>query len=163
KVDPTRQSEFAKSVTDMASPPIEPVAIHEGKDYERGAMPTGELVAVKNTRNGLFSVTYDFDVGRIDDHFTCLALQVLPVSGAGNGSPAELPGQLYQRGVGLDPGCGKDRSSITVSGIDGNLEAAMALIRDWLAEPNFDDAVVKATVKQALTERANQVADPRSV
>ena len=90
KVDPSRQSAYAKSILDMEVSPIEPVAIVEGKDYERGKLATGDLVTVKNTRNGLFALSFQYDYGRADDKLACLALETLKFAGAGKRSTQEV-------------------------------------------------------------------------
>ncbi len=163
KVDPSRGSPYAKSILDMQVPPIEPVAIAEGKDYERGKLATGDMVAVKNTRNGLFAVSFAYDYGRADDKLACLALETLKVSGAAKRNAEQVARHLHELGLSIDVGCGKDAASISVSGIDRNLEAGMALLREWLAEPVIEEATVKARVATTLTERANGKASPQVV
>ncbi len=163
KVDPSRQSAYAKSILDMEVSPIEPVAIVEGKDYERGKLATGDLVTVKNTRNGLFALSFQYDYGRADDKLACLALETLKFAGAGKRSTQEVARHLHELGLSIDTGCSKNNASISISGIDRNLEAGMALLKEWLAEPMIDDAIVKARVATNLTERANAVASPQVV
>ncbi|HEY0990519.1 MAG TPA: insulinase family protein [Kofleriaceae bacterium] len=163
KVDPSRRGAFAKAVLDMPVTPIEPVAIAAGRDYVPTTVQTGDLIVVKNQRNGLFTVRYDYDVGRIDDRFVCLALEVLRVSGAGKRSAEQLARELHELGVTVDTDCSRTDASITVSGIDRNLDAALALVREWFAEPVFDAATVKARVATVLTERANAITTPQVI
>jgi len=163
KLDPGRQTEFAKSILDMPVMPIAPVAIVEGKDYERGTLPTGELVTVKNQRNGLFSLDFEYDYGRADDRYVCLALSVLEVSGAGKRSAGQVARQLHELGLSIATGCSKNETSISLSGIDRNLEAGMTLLREWLADPVIEDATLSARVAVALTERANAVTSPQAI
>jgi hypothetical protein len=101
-----------KSILDMPVTAIEPVAIAEGKDYERGKLATGELVSVKNQRNSLFSLSFEYDYGRADDRFACLSLQVL-VSGAGKRSAEQVSRQLHELGVSVDTGCSKNSAVIS--------------------------------------------------
>ncbi len=163
KVEEGRLSPYAKGIMEMKVSPIEPVAIVEGKDYERGKLAAGDLVVVKNERNGLFSATYEFNFGRSDERFACLSLDVLKSSGAGKRTPEQTVRALHELGLSIDTYCGKDESGITLAGIDRNLEAGMGLLREWLATPVFDDKLLAAKVAAALTERANAVADPRSI
>lgn len=163
KVDPSRQTPFAKSILGMAVTPIEPVAIVEGKDYERGKLATGDLIAVKNARNNLFAVSFEYDYGRADDKLACLALDTLKFSGAGKRNAEQVARHLHELGVSIDTGCGKDSASISLSGIDRNLEAGITLLREWLADPVIDDATVKARVATNLTERTNALGSPQVV
>jgi len=163
KVEQGRRSPYAQSIIDMKVSPIEPVALAEGKDYVKGKLPTGELVAVKNERNGLFQISWDFNFGRSDDRFSCMALDILKSSGAGKRTSVETDRALHELGLRMDTFCGKDESGITLSGMDRNLEAGIALIKEWLAGPSFDDKLLAAKVTAAITERNNALSDPRSV
>jgi predicted Zn-dependent peptidase len=163
KVDPSRQSPYMKEMLAMKVEPIEPVALKEGADYERGKLPTGPLVAVKNTRNGLFQAAFEFDHGAMDDKLVCLALETLPVSGAGKKTAEQVARELHELGIKIETGCGKDESTIQISGIDRNFEAGMKLLQEWLATPAIDDATLKARVATTLTERANAITDPQTI
>jgi predicted Zn-dependent peptidase len=163
KVDQGRRSPFAQGILDMKVPPIEPVALVDGKDYARGKLPTGDLITVKNERNGLFSVTYEYNYGRVDDKLSCLALQVFKASGAGKRTPEQTERELHELGLSVDTFCNKDESAITLSGIDRNLDKGMALLREWLAAPSFDAKILDAKVAAALTERKNTVTNPRAI
>jgi predicted Zn-dependent peptidase len=163
KVDPSRLTPYAKGVLDMSVTPIEPVAIVEGKDYERGKLATGELITVKNSRNSLFSLSFMYDYGRADDKLACLALETLKFTGAGKRNAEQVSRHLHELGLSIDTGCGKDSASISISGVDRNLEAGMTLLREWLSDPVIDDATVKARVATNLTERANAIGSPQVV
>ncbi|MGE0867823.1 MAG: M16 family metallopeptidase [Kofleriaceae bacterium] len=163
KVDPSRQSEFARSILAMPVTPIEPVALREGQDYTRSTIATGDLVTVPNTRNGLFAIEHEYDFGRTHDRFVCFALDMLKVSGAGKRTAEQFSRELHDLGVVVQTSCTKDSSSIYLSGIDRNLEAGMALVREQLANPVFDDATIRARVATSLTERANIMANPQSI
>lgn len=163
QVDPGRQSAFAKQILALPAAPIEPVAIVEGKDYERGVIPTGPLVAVRNTRNALFAVRHDYEFGRRDDRLVCLALEVWKVSGSGAQSAEQVTRALHELGLTVTSTCGVNQVSIRIDGADANLDAGMALIRTWLANPTFDDATLKARIAASLTERANALTSPAIV
>jgi len=163
KVDPSRSGAFARAVVAMPVAPIAPVGLEAGRDYVHGAIAAGPLITVNNPRNGLFTVRYDFDVGRTEDRFAGLALELLRVSGAGTRSAEQVARELHALGVVVFTHCSKSESSITIAGVDRNLDAALALVREWLAAPVFDEATVKARVATVLTDRANAVATPQTV
>ncbi|HEY0193347.1 MAG TPA: insulinase family protein, partial [Kofleriaceae bacterium] len=162
-LDPSRRGRFARAILDEPVPPIEPVALVAGKDYVRQALPTGPLVSVANARNGLFTVRYDYDVGRVDDRMVCVALDLLRLSGAGQRSADELQRELHQLGVSVTTSCSRGESAILVSGLDQNLEPALALVRGWLADPVFDAGTVKARVAAVESERANAISNPPTI
>jgi predicted Zn-dependent peptidase len=163
KLDPSRQTVFAKSILAMPVNPIEPVMLVEGKDYERGTLPTGEVIAVKNKRNGLFALRFEYNFGRADDRLACLAINSLDLVGAGKRSAEDVARQLHELGVSLDTSCSKDETHIAIAGPDRNLEPALALLRERLVAPVFDDAAVKARIATVMTERANALATPDTI
>ncbi|MCX5744430.1 MAG: insulinase family protein, partial [Proteobacteria bacterium] len=163
KVDPSRHSAFARQVLDLPVTPIEPVSLVAGKDYERASLVTGDLVSVKNTRNTLFSIAYEYNFGRRNDRLACLSLEIMKVAGAGKQTADQVARQLHELCLSIDTSCGKTKSIITLSGIDRNMDQGMALLREWLADAAVDEPTVKARVAAVLTERANQVASPQGI
>ena len=134
KLDPSRQGPFAKAVLDMPVTPIEPVAIVEGKDYRAASCRPATRSYVENARNQLFTLTQITSTAAPTISLVCLALDVLKVSGAGKRTPEQVARQLYELGVTIDTACSKDRATVTVAGIDRNLESAWRLLREWLAD-----------------------------
>jgi len=163
KIVPGRVGAFARDVAAMPVSPIEPVALVAGRDYVRTQTPTGPLVSVVNHRNRLFALRYQFDVGRSDDRLVCLALDLQRVSGAGARSAAQVAGLLHELGITIGISCTRMESSISVSGPDENLGAALGIVRDWLGQPVFDEATLKARVARVLTERTNQLTTPQVI
>jgi predicted Zn-dependent peptidase len=160
---PGRQGAFARAILELPVAPIEPVALRAGADYTRAALATGPLIAVENRRNTLFAASHRYELGRTDDRLVCLALEVLKVSGAGKRTPEQLGRQLHELGVTLDTRCSRTDSELIVSGPERSLDAGMALVREWLADPAIEAATVKARVAALLTERANAIASPQAI
>jgi predicted Zn-dependent peptidase len=163
QADPNRQSAFAKAILELPVAPIEPAPLREGADYVRARLPTGPLIAVPNRRNTLFTVSHRYEHGRADERLVCLALEVLEVSGAGARSAEQLGRQLHELGVTFDTRCARTETELVISGPERNLEAGVALVREWLADPAIDAATVKARVGALLTERKNAMAMPQSI
>lgn len=161
--DASRVTQFQKDILAMPSTPIEPVALADGKDYARAQLATGPLVTVENKRNKLFTLSFDYDTGRRDDRLTCFALGMLPVSGAGKLNADQLHTKLHELGISVDTSCGKETSSVIVSGLDANLEAGMELVTQMLGDSSFDDATLKASVATELTDRDNTLKSPQAV
>ena len=163
KLDPTRASEFGKAILAMPVTPIEPVALVAGPDYTRGLLPTGELVAVKNTRNSLFSITYQYDFGRADDHMACFAVDLLKFAGAGDRPAEQVANELHALGLSIDTMCTRQFTRLIVSGVDRNMEAGIALLRAWLGTPRIDDQALASRIAATLTERTNQIIAPAAI
>ncbi|MEO7735648.1 MAG: insulinase family protein, partial [Kofleriaceae bacterium] len=163
KVDPSRRGQFAQAILAEVTTPIEPVALVAGRDYARTELVTGPLISVVNPRNGLFQLRFDFDFGRGDDRLLGLALEVMKVSGAGTRSAEQLARELHALGVIVNTASARADASITLAGIDRNLEPAIALLHAWLTDPVFDERTVTARVAAVKTERANALANPQTI
>jgi predicted Zn-dependent peptidase len=163
KLDPSRQSPMAAEIKQMVAPPIEPAWLAEGTDYQRGKLPAGDFIAVKNPSNDLFTVTYRFDLGERNERLLCHALSLLERSGAGELTPEVLAKKLYAMGTSIETSCGPDETQLVVSGIDRNLEASVALLDQWLRAPKFERGTLDALVANTLSARKDQVAEPREI
>jgi len=64
-------------------------------------------------------VSFDYNYGRIDDKLACMALDVMKNTGAGKRTPEETDRVLHELGLSIDTSCGKEGSSITISGVAG--------------------------------------------
>jgi predicted Zn-dependent peptidase len=162
-LDPSRRSPLAVEVSAMAAEPIEPGWLVEGTDYQRATLPGGGFIAVKNPLNDLFVVTYRFDLGERREKLLCHALALLERSGAGEMPADVLVRKLYAMGTSIDTDCTPDETTLTISGIDRNLESAVALLDQWLRTPRFDRATIDALVANTLSQRKDRIAEPRAI
>src|SRR5690606_19895441 len=89
-IDPSRQSEFATNVASMPTRALEREWVEEGRHYRRTELPSGTLIAAKNPRNDLFSLTYTADRGYRKEPLLCYALDLLELSGSQKLSAEEL-------------------------------------------------------------------------
>ncbi len=186
-LDPGRKSAFAAAVEQMPVAAIEADWLTEGEDFVRAQMPAGELLAVPNRVNELFGLSYRFDFGYRQVPLMCFALQLLEQSGiaqargragaaassapALSGSsdladlsdPAALKQALFAMGTSISFSCDSDRVSISVSGIDGNLEASVELLGRWLARPALREDIRKKLAANTISQRKDGMDDPTRV
>lgn len=160
-IDPARKSPFYREIESMEAAPNEPRWLVEGEHYRRSTLPSGPLVTAHNTRNELFAITYEFDRGYREEPLLCHALDLLERSGAGERSPDELARDVYRLGITISTSCQAERSYIRVDGVDDKMVAGLDLLRSWLASPTFDDATVQKLAANTLSERRDQLVDPR--
>ncbi len=153
KIDPSRKSEFAKKIEAMPATELSPQWVKEGEHYTRHALAAGDLIGAKNTRNDLFSVTYQLKRGYRKEKYLCYALELLELSGAGSQDAETLQKELYALGTRIYTSCSADYSGITLEGLDSQLEASLAVMDRWLADPSFDDQVVERLYRNTLSER----------
>jgi predicted Zn-dependent peptidase len=156
-IDPSRQSEFATHVASMPTKPLQPEWVEEGRHYSHTEIPSGQLIAAKNPRNDLFSLSYTADRGYRKEPLLCYALDLLELSGTKNMSAEELQKKLYALGSRVYTTCNAETSTIEISGVDAKLEETLALVDEWLAQPTFDDAALKRHLDNQISRRRDQL------
>ena len=139
----------AKNVT-----PIEPVFLDYSKDLTQ--LTTGKGVPVlykQNTSNDLFQLIYLFDMGNNQDKALGTAAQYLEYLGTSDMTPEQVKSEFYRMACSFYVSPGSRRTYVTLSGLNENLPAAMALFEKLLA-----DAQVNA---EAYTNLANDLLKAR--
>ena len=132
----------AKNVT-----PIEPVFLDYSKDLTQ--LTTGKGVPVlykENTSNDLFQLIYLFDMGNNQDKALGTAAQYLEYLGTSDMTPEQVKSEFYRMACSFYVSPGSRRTYVTLSGLNENLPAAMALFEKLLA-----DAQVNAEAYTNLT------------
>ena len=160
QLDPGRASAFASELLAQETAPIEPLWLREGEHYVHGKMPAGPLIAARNDQNDLFALSYRFEVGTRRRPLLSHALELLELSGAGDLDAAALQRRLFQLGTTISTSCDDERTTLTIQGIDRNLEASVKLVEGWLAAPRFTDDTVTALVENSISQRKDAMEDP---
>jgi len=162
-IDPTRESAFAAEILARPSRDPEPVWLLEGRDFHRLELASGRLIAAPNTRSQLFALALRWDLGTRQRPLLGFALELLQLSGAGSLAADDLQRRLYQLGTTVDTDCGADHTSITLTGVDANLEASLALLDTWLRAPKFRAGTVADLLANILSLRRDERDDPEAL
>jgi predicted Zn-dependent peptidase len=163
KVDPARQSPFAKQVLALPAAELEPQWLTEGTDYVHVGLPAGPMIAALNERNDLFDITYTFDRGESRARMLCHALNLLDESGYSEVPAEQLRKRLFALGTSISFGCGDERSSINVEGVDHNMEESIELLRAWLRSPALDKDTLARLTRNELADRQNTLDNSRQL
>jgi predicted Zn-dependent peptidase len=162
-IDTARESLLAGKVKAMPVEPLEPEWLVEGSHYLRFKLPGGGMVASRNKRHDLFTVTYEFELGSKRRRLLCHALDLLDRSGAKGLPAADLKRKLFAMGTSIATSCDADESQISVSGIDRNLESSVDLLETWLRTAEFDAKVVAALAANEISQRKDEVQEPQVI
>lgn len=160
KIETDRRSEFGKKILGMPAPELQPEWLVEGTHYTKVPAAAGPLIAVKNARNDLFSVVYKFERGHRRERLLCYALDVVEQSGAADMSAEALKKKLFSLGTNVYFACDADDSSITVEGVDANMEQSLKLVDTWLREVKIDPTVLRGIADNTISERHDGMEDP---
>lgn len=159
-IDTERRSPFADRILAMPSPQLTPEWLAEGTHYTRAQLPAGPLIAVKNARNDLFSVTYQFERGHKRDRMLCYALDVLDQSGTRELAAEALKKQLFALGTSVRFACDSHESAVVVEGVDATMDESLRVVERWFREVQIDPARLQAIADNTLSVRRDAMEDP---
>lgn len=164
EIDATRQSEFAKGVLEMSVEEIEPVFVDAAKDYQISDYHEGaKLYYAQNPINDLFMFTISVDVGSRHNNKLDIAAQLLDKSGTSEYSSEDLKKEWYKLGTDFGLSVENNETTISISGLDENFGASLALAMDYLTHPTADSATLEELVKIILANREDAKKNYRSI
>lgn len=163
-VDRSRQSPFAAEMLALPVREIEPVFVIPGRDYTTRTVRDGiELYHTKNPVNDLFSLSIVVDVGYRHDRRLPLARDLMDKSGTTRLTSEQLKKEWYRLGSELSLSTAAERTTITVSGLDGTFDASVALAREALTQATASDSTMAQMVDITIANRADAVKDHRAI
>ncbi len=150
------ESEFLKQVRAIKVEPIEPVFLDFNKDLVKGTTKTNlPLLYKQNKENGLFELTYLFDMGSDNDKALGTAFSYLNYLGTSQYTPEEIKSEFYKIACSFSLQSGNDRVYVTLSGLDDNFEKAITLLESLLADPQVNQAAFDNLVLDINKSRAD--------
>lgn len=110
---------------------------------------------IKNEANELFDMYYINDMGSFSDLKVALAVGYLNFIGTEQKTVEQLNQEWYRLGCEFRVSVGQERSYVSISGLDKNLEKAASLMEEFMANVKADKAVYDEYINSELKERAN--------
>ncbi len=160
----TNQSEFAKSITAQATERMQPVyADFEGTITHDQLAEGVNLHYIKNKTNELFKLDYIIDMGGLQNRDLALAIKFLPFLGTDKYTAAELQQEFFKYGLSFNVSAGKERSYVTMSGLEENVDKAVELLEHILAHVQPDSAAYSKYVDGVAKSRMDQKANKNAI
>ena len=155
-------SVFAKEILNTEVKPIEPVFVDLQKDitYLKAKSDIPVLYR-KNDLNGLFDLSYRYEVGTTSivdgtlNRYLPLATEYINYLGTDSMTAEEIKQQFYQLGCRFDINCNMRTTTISLSGLQENMEKAVALMEKVLAGIKPDSVALQNLIVTKLQERDN--------
>ena len=158
-----KQSAFLQEIQAEASAvkPIEPVFVDFNKEMQKGTAKSGiELLYKKNDKNDLFELEFMIDFGANDNKIIPFAAQYFDYLGTAQKTAEEITKELYTLACDASVSVGREYVYITVTGLNENMERALEIIEDKIANAKGDDAILancKADIfKSRINSKLNQ-------
>ena len=164
KADANRYSSFANRVKIMPKDVQKPIFVNLEKDITKQSLENGlTLYYVQNPMNEIFDLSIVFPVGEWHDKKLPLAAELFN-SGSWPAKPvAELKRELYSNAAQYSLSIGRNESTLSISGLDGNIDKTLELIFELM---NKFEATKERISEQAgiiLDKKEKMLKDPGSL
>ena len=148
-------SSFLTQVAQTPVKPIEPVFVEYNKVVKVSTNPTTnqQMLYTHNGVNDIFTLTYLIEPGLAQDKVYTLVPSYLALLGTNSKSPYEINKEFYEIACDYSIRSMGDRLSITLHGLQENMEQAVALLEDVLNNAKGDTQTFEAFKSNLLTER----------
>lgn len=161
EIDPNRESAFGRQIATMPAVPIEPVFVNPETDYRKIEDPNGvTLYYAPNPLNDLFSLTFSIDLGKRQDDRIGVAAALLEKAGTARLAPGDLRKEWYKLGTDFSIVAGDDETMVSISGLDENFGASLALLIECLRTPASDEATLEELKRIILKSREDAQKQP---
>ncbi len=157
------QSQFLLDIQNSAVKPIEPVFV----DYERDMSLTKmngnvDVLYKRNETNKLFSLIYLYNRGTNTDPAMSIAVDYMNMLGTDRQTLAELQSELYSIACSLNVVSTATQTYVVMSGLSDNMDKAIALAEEYLANVKGDDAVLAEIKSDIFKQRENDKSDQQA-
>lgn len=157
------QSEFHTKIATTSPAKLVPVFVDYEKDISKINVNNVEVLANQNNENSLFNLTYLLDVGKNADPKLSIAVQYLEFLGNGTFTAEEIKKELYKIGCSFNVFTSDERTYVTLSGLDENMEKATQLFESLLANPVADQDALNKMVDRMLKSRSDAKKDKSAI
>jgi len=134
------ESAFLAEIRNSRVDPIQPVFLDYSKDMAIfNAKQNIPVLYKKNTENKRFELNYIFDMGTNSDKALGLAFNYLEYLGTSKYTPEEIKSEFYKLACSFNVSSGTDRVYVWISGLSENMERALELLEDLLADSQVNE------------------------
>ena len=150
-------SVFKQAWDKMPQPAVTPKFLDFNKDITHLKFPKGDIPFdyIKNDLNKTFSLSYLFDMGTDNIRELGLAIGYLQYLGTDKYTAEQLKIEFYKLGLSFGVNNGRDRASVSLSGLEENLDKGIALFEQLLANVKPDKDIYNSMVNDIIQSRAN--------
>ena len=150
------ESQFLKDFNAMKSEDLKPLFVDYKKEIQKENLDNGiELAHINNKNNDLFDLNIILDMGKDNDKKMALAVGYLEYLGTDQYTAEELKKEFYKIGVDYSVRTGDDRSNVSISGLQENLDKGLELLEHLLNNAVVDQEAYDKYVASILKSRAD--------
>ncbi|KFE97458.1 peptidase M16 [Chryseobacterium formosense] len=153
KINREAQSEFLQEILNDKTEDIQPEFIDYHKEIKTDLVRNKKLSFVKNKYNELAQVHFIFPLGSDHDRDLGISTQILQYLGTDQFSPEDLKKEFFKIGVTNDFKTTSDQLTISLSGLESNLEKGISLLQHWMSDVKPDQEIYNQFVETLLENR----------
>ncbi len=150
------QSSFFKQLLSKEVEKIQPIYVDFESELDFYQTNSTPIIAKQNNKNDLFELTYLFELGKNSHiHLSMIHNDLLNILGTDEYTPEEIQKKFYRIGSSysvFSPSKG-DRTYITFSGLNENLEESVEFFEDLLQKASGQQEDLDLLVEQILKSR----------
>ncbi|OIQ37898.1 MAG: peptidase M16 [Bacteroidetes bacterium MedPE-SWsnd-G1] len=148
------QSKFVEDFNKIDSEEIKPLYVDYNSEIKSDKLSSGiEMAYIENKRNDLFNLNVIFDMGKDHDKKLALAVGYLKYLGTDKYSAEQLAKEFYKIGASYSVNTGSDRSYVSISGLQENLESGLELLEHLMSNAVVDQDAYDNYVASILKSR----------
>ena len=149
------KSDFHQSLADTEVDKLAPVFVDYKADINEFSVNNVNVIAKQNTENELFELTYLLDLGKNADPKLAIAVNYLEFIGTDQYSAEEFKKELYKLGCSFNVFASTDRTYVTLSGLNENMEKSTELFESLLANPQADQDALNKMIDRTFKSRSD--------
>ncbi|MBP5680294.1 MAG: insulinase family protein, partial [Bacteroidales bacterium] len=144
------KSPFAQMIEMNHPDPIKPQIIDFKKDVSiTDVTPNCQLFSAPNPKNDVFNLTIRYNYGHIDDYNLDRAFEYMEQLGADGMDLQRYNMELDKLGGSVSLYLvGDDRSCLSISGLEQNMDSILSLVSRWIHKPTHDKRQIEKIVDE---------------
>lgn len=157
------KSDFHKAIAAQDVKKLTPVFLDYKKDINSIIVNNVEVLSKVNKENELFDLTYLLDLGKNADPKLGFAVQYLEFIGSDQYNAEDLKKELYKIGCNFSVFTAAERTYVTLSGLDENMDKAIVLFESLLANPSPDQDALDKMIGRSMKSRSDAKKDKGNI
>lgn len=156
-------SEFTKNLLAMQVKPIAPKFLDYKKDLNFGKAGTADVIAVQNTDNSIFNLSYRFEIGAWNYKLQPYAAQYLTFLSTDKYTAEQISKEFYNIACNYSFNVGNEVATINVSGLQENFDKAVSLVEHIFANCKPNEEALAGLKSRILKSRENNKLNKSSI
>jgi len=163
EVNRDAQSAFLKKINDMPATPVKPQWLDYTKDFQKKQFGNTELLYVQNKDNEIFRLRYRLEMGSYNSRLLSFAAQYLQFLGTDKMTAEDVSKQFYNLACNFNIDVSTEFTTITLTGLQKNMERAANLFEDVLTHCKADENALASLKARIMKTRANNKLNKRAI